>query len=249
MSSSVSMDFIEALYVIGISAATGIGLYAAYWSLSIRRAMMVRAYKRQALTVAIFSLYGIVLFSLFYTTSFFVPSLGSEIAGELSLGVLYGLLPLVVLAWADSSIRVGRKSDPLLRDTMQWSKTRLIVLPLMIVLLVPFFLSSGTVASIGFVLSFVLDGIAALGVFFAARRSGDANFRRSLEWFGIFVLLLIVQNAGFMILTSYVSNVFNFTPVNLAWGVIANLFLAPVVFYSIYKCSRSLVPLNKIEKI
>lgn len=250
---------IESFYVIGILLCVAGGLYAAYWSFAIRRTMRVRSYRRQALTVGTVSLYAVILLILFYVVDLFAPSVPSVFESILdnTRGILYGILPPVLLAWADSSVRVGRRSDPLLRDSLRWSKTRRVLWPLMVLCIMAFFVGGGlsattthdVVAIVGFASAFVVLAISVVVVFLAAKRSGDRNYRESLKWFGLFLVLVFVLNTGFLTLTSAGFRVFQYTPADFTWAIIANFALIPLVWYCAYECSRSLVPLNRISLI
>jgi uncharacterized membrane protein YhaH (DUF805 family) len=252
-------SIIELLYVLGTLLCAAGGIYASYWSFVIRQTMRVHSYRRQALVVGIVSLYGTVLLILFYLVDLFEPSLsgsGSTL-GSAQL-VLYGVLPPVLLGWADSSIRVGRRSDPLLRDTFRWSDTRWAFWGLMVLCVAAFFAGGGLTASsgydsgiagAGFVVAFIVLGVSVVAVFLAAKRSGDTNYRRSLEWFGAIVVLILIMNAGFIVLNTFVSSMFEYTPADFVWAIFTNLALIPLTWYSAYRCSRSLVPLNRMPLI
>jgi hypothetical protein len=255
MSGSIDMTVImESLYVVGILLCAAGGLYAAYWSFAIRRMMMVRSYRNQALTVGMVSLYGVILISVFYVVWLFAPSLTKSAWGSVD-GILYGILPPVMLAWVDSSIRVGRRLDPLLRDSFRWSTARWILWSAMAICIITFLVSGGisstygVVTILGLASAFVLVGISGVAVFVTAKRAGDRNYRRSLEWFVGFIVFTLAMNAGFFPLTILVSDLFTYTPINLIWAIMANFVLIPMMWYCMYRCSRSLVPLNRISLI
>ena len=114
------------LHIIGLFLAASLGGYAAYWALNLRRSLRVRAYSRQVLIVGAFSVYGTALYFLFYIVYFLAPSLQSGPVGTIQ-EALYLVLSPLSFAWADSSIRIGRRLDPLLRDPLRWSTLRLIL--------------------------------------------------------------------------------------------------------------------------
>jgi hypothetical protein len=220
---------------------------------------MTPVFRRQAFIVGVISLYGAVSIVLFYAVYFFASALSTVLEPALAnvQVFLYGVLPAVGLAWADSSIRVGRRLDPLLRDSFKWSKTRLVLWPLMILSNVAFFVGSGlttsfdALAKAGLVCGLILLGISVVVVFRAARRAADRGYRMSLEWFAAFIAFLLIYNAGFisLLLVFLASNLFVYTPVDFVWGVVANLGIVPLLFLCMYKCSRSLVPLNKVASV
>jgi hypothetical protein len=96
------------------------------------------------------------------------------------------------------------------------------------------------------VLSFLVLAFAAIPTYLAAKWSGDPNYNQSLEWFGLALVMSVIQNIGFNTLVSGIGTGIVYTPIGFVWAVVANFALAPVIFFSIYKCARSLVPLNRM---
>jgi hypothetical protein len=235
-----STDVMFWIYVTGLLMALVMGPYAAYWAFNIRRALRVRAYSRQALIVGLFSVYGTILYFSFYMVYFLVPSLYNTPVGWVQ-GVLYLVFVPIILAWIDISIRVGRRTDPLLRDPLRWSKLRLVLWPVLVLTLIFFFLPGAEG-----VLSFLVLAFAAIPTYLAARWSGDPNYNQSLEWFGLALVMSVIQNIGFNTLLQGVGTGIVYTPVGFVWTVVANFALEPIIFYSIYRTARSLVPLNRI---
>src|SRR6266436_571946 len=94
--------------------------YAAYWAFIIRKALVTGLYRRQALWAGTMGLYFVAL-STFLTIalSFNLTTLLVNILG----GLLISSGFIVLFAWIDSTVRVARRSDPLLRDTFRWSTT------------------------------------------------------------------------------------------------------------------------------
>jgi len=240
-----SVEIMYWCFIIGLLLATGLGAYVAYWSLGLKRALRVRAYSRQALIVGLFSGYGTLLFFLFYLDYFLAPNLLNSPVGTLQ-EALYAVLPPLTFAWIDSSVRVGRRTDPLLRDPLRWSKVRLVLWPLLLLSLLGFFPLRSGVNGIA-ILSFVLLGISVLPVLMAASWSGDRYYRRSLEWFGFALAMLVVQNIGFDTLMPGLGTGIVNSSSGFIWSILANFVLVPVLFYGIYMCARSLVPLNRIS--
>jgi hypothetical protein len=227
-------------YVIGLAVAICGGAYAAYWSLGLRRALRVRVYSRQALIVGLFSIYGTVLFFMFYLIYFLDPTLFNTPVGILQ-AVLYLFLPPLTMAWIDSSVRVGRRTDPLLRDPIQWSKARFALWPLLLLSLGTFFIPGAEG-----VVSFVIIAVSVPAVFMAARWSGDGYYRRSLEWFCVAIAVLVIQNIGFDVFVPGLGTGIVYSSSGFVWSFLANFVITPVLFYCIYMCARSLVPLNRL---
>jgi hypothetical protein len=241
---SSGVEIMYWFYVLGLLLATGLGGYAAYWSFGLRKALRVKAYSRQMLIIGTYSIYGTVLFYLFYIVYFLAPNLLNSPVATIQ-EALYLPLPLLTFAWVDSSIRVGRRSDPLLRDSFHWSKLRLLLWPLIFLTLLGYF-AQGELSDIGLA-SYVIIGISVVPIWMTSRRSGDPYYRRSLEWFGFAVALLVIQNLGFSPLISTSGIGIVYSPTAFIWSLFANLGIVPALFYGIYKCARSLVPLNRIS--
>jgi hypothetical protein len=239
-----SVDVMFWSFVIGLFMAIGFGSYDAYWSLGLGRALRVRAYARQLLIIGLFSLYGTILFFLFYFVYFLNPSLLNSSVYSLQVA-FYALLPPLTFAWVDSTIRLGRRTDPLLRDPLRWSKLRLGLWPLILLA------SIGIVSNGGdnpvFLSSFAIIAISVLPILMAARWSGDSHYRRSLQWFGIAVAGLVLQNVGFQTLMSGLGTGLVYSTTGFIWSILANFVLVPALFYCIYMCARSLVPLNRVS--
>jgi hypothetical protein len=238
-----SLDVMFWSFFIGLLLAIGFGSYDAYWSLGLGRVLRVRAYARQLLIIGLFSLYGTVLFFLFYFVYFLDPSLLKSSVYNLQVG-FYALLPPLTFAWIDSTIRLGRRSDPLLRDPLRWSKLRMLLWPLLLVSLIGFLSNGGSNAIV--LSGFAIIAFSILPVLLAARWSGDGHYRRSLQWFGLAVAGLVVQNFGFQILMPGLGTGLVYSATGFIWSIFANFALVPVLFYCIYMCARSLVPLNRV---
>jgi uncharacterized membrane protein YhaH (DUF805 family) len=181
----------------------------------------------------------------------FFPSSGLA----LSLLTIFGVVIFFVLIfeWADSNIRVGRRSDPLLRNTFHWSIVGKIFWTILLSLLAITFIANfvsalepqnnlaSNLSGLSYFLFVLLPFCTAVpALFLSAKRSGDKTFRKSAEWFG-FALLFLVLAVGVVSLIWGNSNI----PLN-SFSV---LLLLPLtgMSYSLYKCSRSLVPLNRIS--
>jgi hypothetical protein len=241
MASSVDVMFWS--FVIGLLLAIGVGSYDAYWSLALRRALRVRAYARQLVIVGSFSIYGAVSFLLFYLVYFIEPSLLSSPVYTIQVAC-YAFLPLLTFAWIDSYVRLGRRSDPFLRDPFRWSKLRLALWPLLLATLAGITSNGGDNPL--FLSSFVIIAISIVPILMAARWSGDAHYRRSLQWFGIAIAGLVLVNFGFQILMTGIGRGLVYSDSGFVWSIFANFALVPALFYSIYMCARSLVPLNQV---
>jgi len=253
---------IEIFYVVGIILQPAIGGYTAYWSLAIRQALRVSFYRRQLLWVGSTSLYATYLLVTYYFAGPepFIPSvLASNSFFSALNGISFVFFPVVLLIWADSSIQLARRSDPLLRDPFRWNRTRILlwvvivfgVVVIAVTGLTPPYprisdqnISSILGYSLGFSLQYVVLTVAAVVLLVGARRSGDENFRRSLRWYGLGIAIIVAGTLGNFVLVT--GNPLADTPVNFAWGLSQNI-IWPLATVTLYKCARSLVPLSRIS--
>src|SRR3989442_4992398 len=114
MFDSVSIVFVT-LWVLVV----GLFSYAAYWAFIIRKALVTGLYRKQALWAGTMGLYFVSLSTfLSIALSFNLTTLLVNILG----GLLISSGFIVLFAWIDSTVRVARRSDPLLRCTLRWSK-------------------------------------------------------------------------------------------------------------------------------
>ena len=205
-------------------------LYAAYWALNIRHALAVNVYRKQALGI------GLVAISC--------AILGfGQVLPIVNISFLEGFGPgflvlLVLFYWIDASMISARRSDPLLRDSLHWSKLRIVLWILIValmligvILLIPKGTPSGLLlgplflVALGLLILVPLSGALSLSV--ALRRSKDIAFRRHLKWFAVFAVLF-----------------FFVFPLGANIASYALIFAAG---YSLYRSARSLAPLNKIS--
>ncbi|MDA4131209.1 MAG: hypothetical protein OK457_10600 [Thaumarchaeota archaeon] len=234
MVSSIVFDLSGIITVISIS----IGIYAVFWAFKIRKALFVRLYRNQALGMGIVVVL-ILLFTSIIVAEIVLPSVQILLLPWVWLG------PLVLLFWINTSVNAGRRSDPLLRDTLQWKKLRFIILSLII-----FDILSGlAVLSLSiripyeitliliFLPFFSICVVGAIVLTIAARRSKDMIFRRHMAWFGIFVAIFIGGLA--------------FAAVTYAYNYEANSLGLPLFLlleaYCLYRSVKSLIPLNRLS--
>jgi len=229
--------------------------YAAFWAFSIRHVLAVRLYRNQAFGI------GFVVLAVYSTLAVFdlTPSTNSlQIISGLTNSSFYFLF-IVLFYWLDASVIATRRSDPLLRDTLHWSKIRI---PLWIIngitwgtilLLLIYSEITGNVSILnqldtGNINNFVLRimynfPIAVLisGVIFlpaiALRSKWDKTLRRHFLWFApSYAGLLFIFFLGSIV------------PTGLA-GSIVTIIIVLAMGYSLYRSAKSLVPLNRIPAL
>jgi hypothetical protein len=268
---SSSIDLVAAISIFRGVLGVAILAYGAYWAFSIRKALAVPTYKRQALWVGAYCV-------IFMVTYLFTSSGGScncgyallyyinptlYVAGNTgALGILvsifYTVFLLLFFPWIDSNIAVGRRSDPLLRNTFHWKTLRLVLWGIVLatfaigwigvaIFAYTGFASAGNLAGIanqltnfGFsfmALAAIVPGIPVLLI--TARRSKDPTFRRSLKWFGVFLLFLAIEVSGSSLIPTP-----NYAAITMV--DVIGVFFSALIGYLLYKSAMALVPLNRI---
>lgn len=250
------VDIPDILNVFAVVATSLILAYVAFWALTVRRALLVPVYMREALGVALIAVL-LALSNVVVTAEGYLYLGGAFGAiGQGAFGLFFVFL-LVLFYWVDSSVRAVRRSDPLGRDTFHWSKLRLVLwafsLPgqvLVVAVSIIGAVTSGlasTAASsapsagwIGLLLTVVLVGAIGIPIFSAAvmlpviaRRTADLTFRSQLIWFGAFGIT-------YVILCNQLGNdsIFPSDWYNLFFGYLGLAICA----YCLYRSVSSLIP-------
>jgi hypothetical protein len=211
-------------------------VYAIYWAFSIRHLLSAKLFRNQALGIGLVALVWLAFNAAFYIENNFLEK------------TLLSLAVLVTFYWVDSSILASRKSDPLYRNIIHWSRLRLALWPALIIfvaILFPFWQLVNTANSmlgrtaplfpvlVLFALGFELLASGTIFLLAAAVRSKDRTLRRHLFWFGLFVMCFF----GSIIL----------------WGltglVVFNVLAYLGGSYCVYRSAKSLAPINEIPKI
>lgn len=97
--------------------------FTSYKALDIRSSLAVGLYRRQAMWIgAIAGVYTILLsetflFALVFTTSSGIVDLAVSLSQDAGI--------IAIFAWVDTSTRIARRADPLLRDSLKWRRVRL----------------------------------------------------------------------------------------------------------------------------
>jgi hypothetical protein len=247
---SDSLGFIIAI-VIGEIVPSAIGLYAAYWAFSIRRALAGRIYRSHALWLGAACI-------LFAGTNFLTYSPNATI--NAILNVYYVILIAILFAFIDSTVRVARRSDPLLRSILRWEKLRIalwtdvVMLGIFFVTVTVFFPSvpPGINAVVGYVLITALFTFPFIGggpaLLIGARRSKDPVLRGSLKWLGVAFLLLVVVGS---LVSSVVSSIPGITQFDqyYSYAAIPSGIIALISAYAFYRSARSLAPTSRLQTI
>jgi hypothetical protein len=244
---SDSLGFALAVMMAEIVPAA-IALYAAYWAFAIRRALAGRIYRNHAFWL------GVVCI-LFAAVSFAVPlTYTNNAIIRNAIGVFYLVLNPVVFAFIDSTVRVARRSDPLLRSILRWDKLRIalwideIVLTIVLALnFVPSIVSSVPQVEYLFPALLAIAYIAgAPALLIGAKRSRDTTLRQSLKWLGVAFMMLfayIVYDVIIQLIIPGISEFDRYYSYPAVLGGIIGILLS----YALYRSARSLAPINRMS--
>jgi hypothetical protein len=203
---------------------TIIFVFPAYWAFSIRRALAIRLYRNQALGIALVAISFLVF---------------GEVISTLTT---YNLALVVIFYWLDASVLAARRSDPLLRDTLHWTKLRIVIWAIVLISLVvstafvlinrdiTYIPSDPLWSEVATSPDFAIPVIALIILPLVARRSKDPALRKHLIWFGTFAVGQFVS-----ILGAYVIGGASYF-VGFAFGG-----------YFLFRSVSSLVPLNRVS--
>jgi hypothetical protein len=228
--------------------------YAAFWAFNIRHALAVPLYRRQAFGIGFIVLATWAVIAVFVV----IPTSDTLLANIEQFSAFYFLF-IVLFYWIDSSVLASRRSDPLLRDTLHWSKIRVFLwISIIVTTAIPFLilgyvaatsnqalfdqLNSGTFG--GPVVSFILNAVVfnfpvvipICGLIYlpviANRAKWDRSLRRHFLWFAPASVVMLLVFFG---PTSG-------TPSSV--GEIITPLLVVIMGYTLYRSAKALVPLN-----
>jgi hypothetical protein len=239
---STSLEFILTLILAEVIPAA-IFLFDSYWSFEIRKALASPIYRSHALWQGAVNIMVALAIFATYTSGLFVSTL---------LVVFYTAFFVVVFAFIDSTIKVARRSDPLLRPILRWDTIRMAgwcsIGALTIVNVVSYLvypnLASSLIASIlgnlFIAIPFVIGGPAIL---IGARRSADPILRSNLKWLG----LAIVISIGLEVVSAIESSLglSNFQ-IYYSYAALPTGLFYILMGYAFYKSARSLAPVSRL---
>ncbi|HMD78879.1 MAG TPA: hypothetical protein VKF39_02730, partial [Nitrososphaerales archaeon] len=219
-------------------------LFAAYWAFSIRHSLVGRVYRNHALWLGVLC----VLVAVQRVGNNSIdPTLNA--IGGFTLLILFP----VVFAFIDTTVRVARRSDPLLRSILHWESVRFLLwadlaaLEAVIILTIvsPSFGNSDLGNILWTVLVFPVFIVGGSALLIGATRSGDPVLRRSLKWIGV-VLFVAVLN---MLVTSIIINLPNISPADFyySYPALPDGAVSIVGAYAFYRSARSLAPINRLQ--
>ncbi len=215
-------------------------LYAAYWAFEIRKGLANPIYRNHALwqgcAIALTAAAPIITYSNNYEI----------LAG---IEIFYSAFFVIIFIFIDSTVKIARRSDPLLRSILNWKRVRILGWAgiglavfdnLYSIVNVSF--SNSLVGSLffalGLLIAFALGGLA---ITIGARRSKDMLLRGNLKWLGLALL--------FAVGTVSVSSIEGFMGVSEFATYYSYPALPSAVFYilmgyAFYRSSRSLAPVS-----
>lgn len=226
-------------------------LYASYWAFTIRRALVSRMYRKQAMWLGVLA--TVLAIDVFVTYS------ENPLVTDL-INVFVALLFAITFLYIDSLIPVIRRSDPLLRGILHWGTLRYFlwfdVALLGVFNVAPGLIPALSVGVAGYVFTIVgwlttailLFGLSGIAVFMGARRSGDMVLRSSLKWTGGVLLMTLVAfavdttEAALVTGLSYSNFAYYYSYAALPGGVVYI-----IMGYCFYRAVRALAPVGKIQ--
>jgi hypothetical protein len=223
-------------------------VYAVYWGLAIRRGLVMRTYRNQALAMSAIAGY------------FVLGWIVGNVFGNQSQVLLFALFSLssdaTIFFWLDATVRVARRSDPYERDNLHWSKTKFFLAAGIIIaagitltnapIAAVFGLGVGVPTSVpiiyqvlgfGQYLALMLTTAAVLLV--SAVRSKDRTLQNHLKWFGLFPAMLFVGLAQLGLINYFFSGTVSNTVGNTTSIGLLYIFLG-LGGYCLYRSARSL---------
>lgn len=250
------------LFAVGLIPAPVIA-YSDFWALNIRRALAVRLYRTQALGVF---LVGLAVIGYIFTWDLYNGlGIDSNLYTTLEILFSFAIPPIVTFYWIDSSVRIARRSDPLLRDVLHWKIVRVVLWAWIGVAFLSLVVAVGSSALYdamhGLLNSTSSSGPPALGLFLfllspifvvaitgpivlrrAAKWTGDRRFAKHLLWFGLFIFFVLISLVAiFLPLGSGFAGSLQFQIEVAIPEIIGG--------YCLYKSVRWLVPLNPLPSV
>lgn len=239
-------------YVLEV-VVTALFLYSAYWAFAIRKALAARLYRRQALWVGLVGAYFtwhflfLGLVGILNCSGFCINLSFAYVAGG---SFFVGLV--LIIAWVDATVRVARRSDPLVRDTFHWNRLRLYVwaevaigapmgstLQFALSATSPFSLAALLALLSGAILFGAALTLSALTLLLSAIRSKDPTFRKHLKWFGLFVGLFLSATLTLFIILLLGTSAVPYLDVITVAILVASA-------YCLYRSARSLAPIGHL---
>jgi hypothetical protein len=213
-------------------------LYAAYWAFTIRRVLLTPLYRREAFWVGAMGIYFVGL-GVFLAIALTLQL--NDLPVNLLGAFIFAFGFTLIFFWVDSTIHIARRSDPLFRDTLRWSKLRYVFWIVTIGGAIGAFITSITS---GFVSATPFGGallFGAIALLLSGRRSADVTLRGHLRWTGlcIFIEWLVgqtVQTLSQRLTDPYLAQ-------SLTWPIV----LAGA--YCLYRGARSLAPVGHMAMI
>jgi hypothetical protein len=241
-------------------------LYPAYWAFDIRHVLNSRLYRNQAFGLGLFSL--VLIIAILPT-----PAPGSAgIIGSNAFLLGYFLITSVfwlgVINFVDASALVSRRLDPLLRDTIHWSKVRYAfwIIQGSIVAYTLLAVTFAIVAKNSTLINEILQGnnnsfqsgagvpvalawVVTFGSLFVfvpiALRAKDPTLRSHLKWLAVFAAVALTEIFAYGAL--FIGTFSTSSPVSGTAALAGNLLFFSITAYFLYRSAKALVPLNRIS--
>ena len=232
--------------VVAVAALYG---YGSYWAFRIREVLFDRLYRERAQragTAGVFFsvLAGSYLLVLIIGTGNFYLTFAQYLVDDLAA--------IVTFAWVDSTVIMMRRLDPLRRDSLHWTRFRIVIWAFVVIATVGGLVSAllgnlfasqtGTASPTsgqGVLLTgpFGFSWIGLIAIVRSWRRSKQMILRGHLKWFMLYLLAIWIASAATG--GTYLASI----PI---LGVVSALSLATGAFF-LYRSAKSLAPVNRLE--
>jgi hypothetical protein len=220
--------------------------YAAFWARNVREALAIGVYRGQAFGIVLIAI-TLALEQIGATISaYFVYHDPLQAFGNGGFGLFFIFL-IALFYWVDASAFAARRSDPLSRDNLHWSKVRIVLwagtLPAAIIVIlvsIVSLISSGGNSGVApsWATLFLIPGIfiplisCAVVLPVIAFRTHDKLLRNHFKWFGLFGIIYLAFNQ----ITGILPNI----TLALLLIYVGNIIGA----YCLYRSALSLTPLE-----
>ena len=246
----------DILNLLGATLATFALGYAAFWGLKVRSALGVKAYKKQAVGIGLIALLLAGTNTVNTIAAYLVFGSAGSALEQGGYGLFFIFL-LLLLYWTDSSVATTRRTDPLSRDTLRWSRVRIplwiAAIPGSVVIIVvdvhalllngghfSWWYGGGSLFQLGQLLLIpaifvpLISGVVLFPII--RRRTPDRILRSHFSWFAAFAVVYFVFNNT---LSNLLSIALETTP-----ALFFDYASLVVCSYCLYRSALSLTPVN-----
>ena len=231
-----------------VVAVAALYAYGSYWAFRIREVLIDHLYRERAQRAGTAGIFFSVLAASYLLVLVVGPG---NFYLTFAQYLVDDLAAIVTFAWVDSTVMMMRRLDPLRRDSLHWTRFRIVIWALVIIatvgglvsaLLGNLFASQATVSPTGgqgvlLTGPFGFSWIGLIAIVRSWRRSKRMALRGHLKWFILYLLAIWIASAATG--GTYLASI----PI---LGVVSALSLAIGAFF-LYLSAKSLAPVSRRE--